>query len=79
VDIFFEPFGTSVRYSGASQGSQLASPFAGGLAPLIATALLGWSGGASWPIALYMIAMVFVTFTSAYLAMETVRADLSRE
>ena len=42
---FAELFGTSVRYSGASLGSQLAAPLAGGLAPLIATALLGWSGG----------------------------------
>ncbi len=35
---FSELFGTNVRYSGASLGSQLAAPFAGGLAPLIATA-----------------------------------------
>jgi len=38
---FSELFGTSVRYSGASVGYQLASVFAGGLAPLIAVALLG--------------------------------------
>jgi MFS family permease len=37
---FSELFGTHVRYSGASLGYQLASPLAGGLAPLIATALL---------------------------------------
>jgi metabolite-proton symporter len=37
---FSELFGTSVRYSGASVGYQLASVFAGGLAPLIAVALL---------------------------------------
>ena len=43
-----ELFGTRVRYSGASLGAQLASVFAGGLAPLIATALLraGYGGGA---------------------------------
>jgi metabolite-proton symporter len=75
---FSELFGTSVRYSGASLGSQLAAPFAGGLAPLIATALLRWSGGESWPIALYMIGMVLITFCSVYLALETVRTDLSR-
>ena len=34
-----------VRYSGASLGYQLASVFAGGLAPLIATALLAAAGG----------------------------------
>jgi metabolite-proton symporter len=38
---FSELFGTSVRYSGASVGYQLASVFAGGLAPLISVALLG--------------------------------------
>ncbi|HWM00426.1 MAG TPA: MFS transporter, partial [Nocardioidaceae bacterium] len=37
---FSELFGTSVRYSGASVGYQLASVFAGGLAPLIAVWLL---------------------------------------
>jgi metabolite-proton symporter len=74
---FSELFGTSVRYSGASLGSQLAAPFAGGLAPLIATALLGWSGGRPWPVALYMIGMVLITFTSVFLAVETVQTDLS--
>jgi metabolite-proton symporter len=74
---FAELFGTNVRYSGASLGSQLAAPFAGGLAPLIATALLGWSGGRPWPVALYMIGMVLVTFSSVFLAVETVRTDLS--
>ena len=33
-----ELFGTRVRYSGASLGAQLASVFAGGLAPFIGTA-----------------------------------------
>ena len=74
---FSELFGTHVRYSGASLGSQLAAPFAGGLAPLIATALLGWSGGRPWPVALYMIGMVLITFSSVFLAEETVQTDLS--
>jgi len=38
---FSELFGTSVRYSGASIGYQLASVLAGALAPIIAIALLG--------------------------------------
>jgi MFS family permease len=74
---FSELFGTNVRYSGASLGSQLAAPFAGGLAPLIATALLRWSGGQPWPVALYMIGMVLVTFCSVFLAVETVHKDLA--
>src|SRR5262245_16673647 len=73
---FSELFGTSVRYSGASLGSQLAAPFAGGLAPLIATALLGWSGGEPWPIALYLIGMVAITFCAVLVALETAHTDL---
>ena len=38
---FSELFGTSVRYTGASVGYQLASIFAGALAPIIAIELLG--------------------------------------
>lgn len=74
---FSEMFGTHVRYSGASLGSQLAAPFAGGLAPLISTALLRWSGGEPWPIALYMIVMASVTCVSVLLALETAQSDLS--
>ena len=68
---FSELFGTNVRYSGASIGYQLASPFAGGLAPLIATALLEWSGNASWPVAVYLIATAGLTLFSIWLAEET--------
>ena len=61
------------------QGSQLAAPLPGGLAPLIATALLGWSAGRPWPIALYMIGTALITFCSVFLARETVRSDLSNQ
>jgi MFS family permease len=74
---FSELFGTHVRYTGASLGSQLAAPLAGGMAPLIATALLSWSAGQPWPIALYIIVMVLITFCSVFLASETVHKDLS--
>src|SRR5262249_29839992 len=70
-------FGAKFWCGGASLGSQWGAPFAGGLAPLIATALLGWSGGQPWPVALYMIGMVLITFTSVFLAVETVQTDLS--
>ena len=73
---FSELFGTSVRYSGASLGYQLASPLAGGLAPLIATALLTWADGKPWPIAVYLIGMALVTIVSVWLAEETHRHDL---
>jgi len=73
---FSELFGTRVRYSGASLGYQLASPLAGGLAPLIATALLSWSSGAPWPVALYLIGMAVITLVSVWLAEETHRKGL---
>jgi MFS transporter, MHS family, shikimate and dehydroshikimate transport protein len=68
---YSEMFGTNVRYSGASLGYQGASIVAGGLAPFIATALLGIFGPVSWPIAVYIIIMSIITFISAYLAGET--------
>jgi metabolite-proton symporter len=68
---FSELFGTRVRYSGASLGYQLASPLAGGLAPLIATALLTWSGGRPWPVAIYLMAMSAITLVSVWLTEET--------
>jgi len=74
---FAELFGTRVRYSGASVGYQLASAFAGGLAPFIATALLSWAGGNPWPVAVYMIVMALITVVSVYLASETFRSDVS--
>lgn len=73
---FSELFGTRVRYSGASLGYQLASPLAGGLAPLIATALLDWSGGRSWPVAAYLIVMALITLVSVWKVEETHRKGL---
>jgi MHS family shikimate/dehydroshikimate transporter-like MFS transporter len=76
---FSELFGTSVRYSGASLGYQLASPLAGGLAPFISAALLKWSGGDPWPVAVYLIIMAAITITCVWLAEETHRTDLEKK
>jgi MHS family shikimate/dehydroshikimate transporter-like MFS transporter len=71
---FSELFGTRVRYSGASLGYQLASVLAGGLSPLIATALLGYYG---WPaVALYTAGMAVITVVATYLAAETFQGDI---
>ena len=75
---FSELFGTRVRYSGASIGYQLASPFAGGIAPMIATALLEWSNGSSWSVSVYLIGTAVITLVSIILAAETFQHDLSR-
>lgn len=76
---FSELFGTRVRYSGASIGYQLASPFAGGLAPLIATALLEWSGNHSWPVSVYLIGTAVITLLATYFAAETFDKSLHEE
>jgi MFS family permease len=73
---FSELFGTSVRYTGASVGYQLSSPLAGGLAPLICTALWQWSDREPWPVALYMIVLSLITLVSVWLAAETHRTEL---
>jgi hypothetical protein len=63
-----ELFGTRVRYSGASLGSQLSSVIAGGLSPFVATALLPYGKTA---LAGYLIAMALVTIVAVLLASET--------
>ena len=73
-----ELFDTRVRYSGASLGYQLATIFAGGFAPLICTALVAWSGGKPWPVALYWIGLVLISFVSVYLASETYQSNLAQ-
>jgi MHS family shikimate/dehydroshikimate transporter-like MFS transporter len=63
-----ELFGTRVRYSGASLGSQLSSVVAGGLSPFIATALLPYGRGA---LAAYLASMALVTIVAVTIASET--------
>src|SRR5438094_7551748 len=73
ASFFAELFDTRVRYSGASLGSQLGAAVSGGFSPLIATALLARYAGKSWPISLYMLALVLITVVSVWLARETPR------
>ncbi|WP_290051624.1 MFS transporter [Amycolatopsis solani] len=71
---FTELFGKTSRYSAIALGHEFASVFAGGLSPLIATALLA-ATGASWPISLYLVFLGCITLVSVYFARETVRRD----
>lgn len=88
-----ERFGTRSRYSGASLGYQLAAPFAGGLAPIIALLLLqGKSslaalglpkvtvniGAGSWQaVSIYIIVLGVISFLSVLGLKELTRADIS--
>ncbi len=88
-----ERFGTRSRYSGASLGYQLAAPFAGGLAPIIALLLLKGKtdlaamglkgvvvniGSGSWQaVAVYIIVLAIISFASVLGLKELTRADIS--
>jgi MHS family shikimate/dehydroshikimate transporter-like MFS transporter len=74
---FSELFGTRVRYSGASLGYQLASVLAGGLSPLIATALLAAYGYQA--VAWYLAGMALITIIAVITAAETYRGDIVEE
>ena len=74
---FAELFGTRVRFSGASLGYQLSSPLAGGLAPIICTALIQTSQGHFWPVAIYLIVIGLISFVSTALAAETYRLSIA--
>ncbi|MDR4306795.1 MHS family MFS transporter [Chelatococcus sambhunathii] len=72
-----ELFGTRLRYSGASLGCQIAAAISGGFAPVIATGLLAWAG-ATWPIAVYLVALATITLAATIYATETRDLDISR-
>ena len=76
---FAELFGTRVRYSGASLGYQLASVFAGGFAPLIATALLAAGDGSPTLVAIYVTAMGLISVVATLFASETVHKDIEED
>jgi MFS family permease len=72
-----ELFGTRLRYSGASIGYQLANPFAGGLAPLVAIWLVKMFPGHYWPLAVYIALTAVLSLVCVLLLAETSRKDLS--
>jgi MFS transporter, MHS family, shikimate and dehydroshikimate transport protein len=71
-----ELFAARLRYSGASLGFQIGAALSGGLTPLIASALLLWTG-ATWSISLYLIAIAVVTLAATLAAPETARQPLA--
>src|SRR6516225_5437400 len=73
-----ECFTGRLRYSGASLGYQLASVFAGGPAPLIATALFA-AFRSGYAIALYILFCAVISFAAAARLPDYTNRDISQE
>ena len=71
-----ETFDTRLRYSGAGIGYQLASVFAGGPAPLIATALVPIS---VWLVGAYIAGLAMIALGATALLPDRTDADLTVE
>jgi metabolite-proton symporter len=77
---FSELFGTSVRYTGASVGYQLASIFAGALAPIIALELLGTvEEKNTTAVGIYLAIASAITILAVLLAKETRATSLRHD
>lgn len=74
---YSELFSARLRYSGASLGFQIGAALSGGLTPFAAASFMAWSGGATWPISLYLIALALLTFIATLLAPETAGKDMN--
>jgi len=62
--LFARQFPAEVRYSGISLGVQIAGVLGGGLAPMIATALLARGGGEPHYVIIYLLALAAVALVS---------------
>jgi MFS family permease len=65
-----ELFATELRYSGASMGYQVAGVLGGGIAPIVAIALVR-ATGTSFAVSVYVLAMVVLTLVALAVAPET--------
>ncbi|SCK09725.1 MFS transporter [Streptomyces sp. WMMB 322] len=65
-----ELFPTRIRYTGTSF-THHATSIIGGVAPMIATALVAGAGGEPWPVVVYLIAMGLMTIAVLTLTKET--------
>lgn len=74
---FSELFTTDVRYSGLALGHEIAAVFAGGLSPLIATALLA-TYNSFLPVALFLMGLAAITVITLVFARETRPTQVAR-
>jgi MFS transporter, MHS family, shikimate and dehydroshikimate transport protein len=71
-----ELFSTRLRYTGASLAYQLAGPFAGGMAPIIATTLVNRFPDRYWPLAAYIALLAVISMVSVFFLAETTHRDI---
>ncbi|WP_429818977.1 MFS transporter [Ensifer sp. B1-9] len=74
---FSELFGPARRFSGFACARELGSLLAGGPAPALATAMVSWASGSSWPVAVYAIFLGLCTAYAVWMGPETYRDDIS--
>jgi len=67
---YSELFAARLRYSGASLGFQIGAAISGGLTPFAAATFMGWTGGATWPISVYLIVLAVITSIATMVAPE---------
>lgn len=72
---FAELFDARVRYTGFAIAREITA-IIGGLAPLAGSALIGWAGGAYWPVAVMLVCMIGVTIVALYVGPETKDRDM---
>ena len=66
-----EMFPSRVRYTGFALAREITSPISGGIAPMIATALLAVGKGSPRLVALYVVTLSVITAISVFLGPET--------
>jgi MFS family permease len=74
---FAELFPPQRRFAGFAFARELGSLLSGGPAPFVATALVIWSGGAWWPVALYVILLSAITAVAIWFGPETYTEDIT--
>lgn len=72
---YCELFPTAVRYTGISVGYQTAAILLAGFTPVIASALVLWSGG-TWPLVVIIVLTTSIAITAVAAARESKDFDL---
>lgn len=73
---YSELFAARLRYSGASLGFQIGAAIGGGFTPFVAATFIAWTGGATWPISIYLIVLGVITLVATTVAPETAGKQL---